>query len=84
MRSRASRNPWVLFILILSGIIIGGVIGDILGNYFDLFNFNYPIGMKSPLVIDLKVLEFTFGILFNVNFGSIIGMLFAIISYLRS
>ncbi|MEG0133625.1 MAG: DUF4321 domain-containing protein [Clostridium sp.] len=41
----------------------------------------YFIGLKNPLVIDLKVLELTFGLGFGLNLMAIIGIVLAIVLY---
>lgn len=69
---------------ILLGAISGSFIGEILANSFSGLSFlgkAYSIGLKSPLSLDLKVVELAFGFNFNINFMSIIGIVLAIILF---
>lgn len=71
----------------LLGAISGSFLGEILANYFTKVNFlgkSYFIGLQNPLVLDLKVLEITFGLGLNLNIMSIIGIILAIILYKKS
>jgi hypothetical protein len=68
----------------LIGAISGSFIGELLGDNIHALEFlknTYTIGMRSPMLIDLKVLAVNFGINFNINIMSIIGIVLAIILY---
>ena len=83
MKSAERRNRYFIF-FILIGAISGSFIGEILGNNINALRFlkdTYTIGMGTPMLIDLKVLAVTFGINFNINIMSIIGIILAIILY---
>ncbi|MEG0306847.1 MAG: DUF4321 domain-containing protein [Clostridium sp.] len=70
--------------IILLGAISGSFIGEFLGNTFnglEILGKTYFIGLKNPLVIDLKVLELTFGLGFGLNLMAIIGIVLAIVLY---
>ncbi|MEG1255162.1 DUF4321 domain-containing protein [Clostridium sp.] len=72
-----------IFITLL-GAISGSFIGEFLGSTFAVLGFlgkTYFIGLKSPLIVDLKVLEITFGLGFGLNLMSIIGIVLAIVLY---
>ncbi|MGI6113097.1 MAG: DUF4321 domain-containing protein [Mahellales bacterium] len=84
IRGRSQRNPWTLLLLLLAGLIIGGVVGDILSSYLPLFNYSYRFGIVEPIGLDLRVIAITFGLVFNLNLGSAIGVVIGIISYMRS
>jgi len=74
-----------VFITLL-GAISGSFIGEFLGNTFKALDFlgkNYFMGLKNPLVIDLKVLELTFGLGFGLNLMAIVGMVLAIVLFKR-
>ena len=83
MKSAERRNSYFIF-FILIGAISGSFIGGLLGDNINALRFlksTYTIGMASPMVIDLKVLAITFGMNFNINIMSIIGVVLAIILY---
>jgi len=66
------------------GAVSGSFIGELLGSNMNALKFlksTYTIGMSNPMLIDFKVLAVTFGINFNINIMSIIGIVLAIILY---
>lgn len=77
------KNIWVLMIFILSGLVIGGLLGKLAGNVPWLWWLSYEqeFGLDTPLVLDLNILKLTFGLTFKMNVASIIGMLISIFVY---
>jgi hypothetical protein len=83
LKSSEKKNSYFIF-FILIGAICGSLIGELLGDNINALGFlknTYTIGMSTPMLIDLKVLSVTFGLNFNVNIMSIIGIVLAIILY---
>ena len=83
MKSSEKKNSYFIFFMLL-GAISGSLIGELLGQNINALGFlknTYTIGMGTPMLIDLKVLSVTFGLNFNVNIMSIIGIVLAIILY---
>lgn len=81
-----SKNGKMLGLSIFIGAISGTLIGDIVGSKVKALSFlkiTYCIGTPKIFTIDLKVLNFTFGINFNVGFMTIIGIILAIMIYRR-
>lgn len=81
-KSYKSAKEYVFITLL--GAISGSFIGDFLGSTFPVLEFlgkAYSIGFKSPIVVDLRVLEFTFGLSLGINLMSIIGVVLAVILY---
>ncbi len=76
----AKKNSWVLFLLLICGIIIGGFLGELLGNYIPILKFGYNLGV-SPHTYDLRVIKLTFGLTFNINMFTILGIVIAIFFY---
>lgn len=77
------KNIWVFLIFILAGLVIGGLIGKIASDVPWLWWLSYAqeFGLENPIVLDLSVLKLTFGLMFQINIASIIGMLLAIFVY---
>ena len=77
------KNIWVLLVFILSGIVVGGLIGEISSNIDFLWWLSYgnSFGLTSPVTLDLSVITITLGLSFKLNIASILGMFFAILIY---
>lgn len=77
------KNFWILLVFLLSGLVIGGLIGDLAANVNGLWwlAFGQQFGLSNPLVLDLNILNITFGFVVKINVASIIGLLIAILIY---
>lgn len=77
------KNIWILLIFILSGLVIGGLLGELAGKVDFLWWLGYgqSFGLTSPLELDLSIIKITFGLVFKINISSIIGMVLAIFIY---
>ena len=82
MMRNTRRSGWVLMLILLCGIVIGGFIGEILGNLLPVLKYGYTIGV-SPHTYDLRILKLTFGLTFNINMFSILGIIISIIIFRR-
>lgn len=80
----SNKSSGLLVFVILLGSICGSLLGDMLGANIKALQFLknvYSIGTAKPLTLDLRVLSLSFGINFNVNLMSILGIIVAIILY---
>lgn len=77
------KNIWILIIFILSGLVIGGLLGEIAKQVDGLWWLSYgqSFGMTSPLELNLSIISITFALMFKINIASIIGMAIAIFIY---
>lgn len=77
------KNIWILIIFILSGLVIGGLIGELATRVDWLWWLSYgqTFGLSDPIILDLSVVQITFALMFKISVASIIGMLLAIIIY---
>lgn len=77
------KSIWILIVLLLAGIVVGGLIGDLAAKSSGLWWLAYgqEFGLREPLTLDLSVIKLTFGLLIKLNISSIIGMLIAIFVY---
>lgn len=80
------RNFWILVLFILSGLVIGGLLGELAGKVDFLWWLSYgqSFGLSSPIVLDLNVIQLTFGLMFKLNVASIIGLVLAIFIYRKA
>ena len=78
-----SKNGWVLLIMLLSGIVLGGFIGMLTAIVSGLswLNYGQSFGLESPVVLNLGLLVLTFGLTIQISIASIIGVVLAIIVY---
>lgn len=81
--SLREKNTWILLIFILSGLVIGGLLGDIAKQVDFLWWLGYgeTFGLSSPLELDLNIIKLVFSISFKINVASIIGLILAIFIY---
>lgn len=79
----AGKNTWALFLLLLSGIVLGGLIGSLTAGVSGLswLSYGQSFGLTSPVVLDLGILTLTFGLVIHINIASILGVLLAILIY---
>lgn len=77
------KNIWILLVFILSGLVIGGLIGKLAADVPWLWWLSYAqeFGLENPFSLDLSVLNLTFGLMVKINIASIIGMILAIFIY---
>ena len=77
------KNVWILLLFILSGIVIGGLLGELAGNVDFLWwlSCGQNFGLSTPIQLDLSVVQLSFGLMFKINIASIVGMVIAIVIY---
>lgn len=77
------KNVWILLVFILSGLVVGGLLGDLAGKVDFLWWLSYgeSFGLSSPIELDLSIVQISFGLMFKINIASIIGMIIAILIY---
>lgn len=86
MRRGRTKGPLTLFLFILAGVIIGGVVGNILASYSNakIFHQEFSIGTQSmPAILDFSVIKVAFGLTLTVNFGTMLGVLIGVILYFK-
>lgn len=85
MARSATRNPWVLLLLILAGVVIGGFLGSLAEGVSFLQWLNYGqsfgVGQTNPVVLNLGVFVITFGLSIKITIAGIIGIVLAILIY---
>ena len=77
------KNVWILLVFILSGIVVGGLLGELASKIDWLWSLSYgeSFGLNEPITLDLSVIQITFGLMFKINISSIIGMILAVFIY---
>lgn len=77
------KNIWVLLIFILSGLVVGGLLGELASKIDWLWwlGYNQSFGLETPITLNLSVLTITFAMMFKISISSIIGMILAVFIY---
>lgn len=78
-----AKNFWILLLLLMAGIVLGGFIGEVASGFPALawLNFGESFGVKEPIVLNFGILVITFGLTIRITMASIIGVAVAIIAY---
>ena len=77
------KRFWVFLIFLFSGIILGGLLGELATDisFLSWLAYGKSFGLTEPVVLDISVLKISFSFLFQLNVASIIGILIAIVAY---
>ena len=77
------RNFWILLIMLLVGIVLGGFMGQMAEGipWLGWLNFGQSFGLDSPLFVNFGILVITFGLTIKITMASIIGVAIALIIY---
>lgn len=77
------KNIWILLVFILSGLVIGGLLGELASHVDFLWWLSYgqEFGLTNPIVLDLSIIKLTFALQLKINISSIIGIAIAIFIY---
>lgn len=83
MSGAANKSKWTLLLILLSGIVLGGFLGYLCRNigWLSWLAYGQTFGLSSPVVLDLGIMVFTFGLTISINIASIIGIIIGIIIY---
>ena len=77
------KNIWILILFILSGIVVGGLLGELASqvDFLSWLAYGQEFGLSTPVELNLNVIKLTFGLVFKINIASIIGIVLAIFIY---
>ena len=77
------KNFWILLIMLLAGIVLGGFMGQLANgiSWLSWLNFGQSFSLDSPLVINFGILVITLGLTIKITMASIIGIAIALIIY---
>ena len=80
---KSMKNVWTLLLLLLAGVVIGGFIGEYLGDisFLKWLRYGSTFGLTNPLVLDLGVLTIQFGLTIRFTIAGILGILISIFVY---
>lgn len=83
LKGRSTQTIWALVLLWLAGIVLGGFIGDYLGNVPPLkwLAYGKSFGLSSPFELDLSIIVLQFGLTIRFTVAGILGMGIATLIY---
>ena len=81
------KNIGLLFLFIIIGALLGGVLGEILkaispeGPLKNIFSQGFHIGLTPPITFDLRIISFTIGFSLRANLLTLLGTILGIYIY---
>ncbi len=83
MKKVGSKNGWVLLLLMLAGIVLGGLVATLTQNVTGLswLSYGQSFGLDSPIVLNLGIVILTFGLTIKITIASILGLVIAAVIY---
>ena len=83
MKGTRGKNNWALFLLLLTGIVLGGFIGMLAEGVpaLNWLSYGQSFGLDQPIILNLGLLVITLGISIKITIASIIGVIIAIFIY---
>ena len=80
---KSSKNTFIFILIVISGLIIGCFIGDMVKDikFLGWLSYGKTIGLTSPLSINLEVITIQFSFTIKFTLSGIIGMIISILTY---
>lgn len=80
---KKAKNPWVLIVLLLAGIVLGSFIATIAAGVpgVSWLAFGQTFGLHNPFVLDLGIIVITFALTIKITIASIVGIVLAAVIY---
>lgn len=77
------KDFWILLLLLLTGIVLGGFLGSLAEGiaWLSWLNFGQVFGLHTPVELDLGMLVLTFGLTIKISMASILGVAIALVIY---
>ncbi len=81
MAKNYNKNPALLLLLVLIGILAGSVLGEALGGVLPFLKYAVKAGFPPVTLKLADALSFTIGFSLKFNFATVLGVLAAIWGY---
>ena len=77
----AKRKFWFNLFLVLIGVVVGTFVGSLCKDisYLSWLNYGTSFGMSSPLMLDLGVMDLTFGVSINLTLSVIVFIILSLV-----
>ncbi len=78
-----SRNNIAFIFVMLSGLVIGGFLGQLSSAIpaLSFLNYGQEVGLTNPLTLDLIIIKLQLGLSLKFTIAGIIGMIISIFIY---
>lgn len=80
-----TKNIFMFWVMVLTGVILGGLLGEVAGQVpaLSFLNYGKSIGLSpdAPLVLDLSVVRVVLGVELKMTVAAILGLIISIILY---
>ncbi|MCC5911592.1 MAG: DUF4321 domain-containing protein [Clostridiaceae bacterium] len=77
------KNPWILILLIITGVVLGGLIASSLGSTLPLLSYGpEPLGLNN-FQVNLGIIYINLTFLVHINVANLIGLLLAVLIFKR-
>ena len=79
----SDKRFWVFLIFLFSGIIVGSLLGEFAAAVPALSWLAYgkSFGLTEPFLLDINILQLSFGMTVQLNIAGIIGIIIALLLY---
>ncbi|NLI90532.1 MAG: DUF4321 domain-containing protein [Epulopiscium sp.] len=83
MRSSRNKNGWVLVLVLLAGLTVGGFIGSLCKDvqYLSWLDYGQTFGLEEPVSLDLGLIWISVQAIVKFTISGIIGMVLSILIY---
>lgn len=83
MKGTRSKNGWVLLLLMLAGVVLGGFLGTLADGVTGLswLNYGQSFGLSSPIELDLGIIIISFALQIKITIAGIIGVILGGVIY---
>lgn len=81
--SSANKGFWVLILVLLAGLTVGGFIGSLCKDlpYLGWLNYGQTFGFEEPVKLDLGLIWLSIQLVVKFTISGIIGMILSILIY---
>ncbi len=82
-RSSNDKGFWVLILVLLAGLTVGGFIGSLCKDvpYLGWLDYGQTFGLEEPIKLDLGLLWLSIQLIVKFTISGIIGMVLSVIVY---
>lgn len=81
--TKTSKNAWVLVVVLLAGITVGGFLGSLCADipYLGWLNYGQTFGFEQPVNLELGLIWLSVQLIVKFTISGIIGMVVAVLIY---